>query len=107
MAETRPARLVSIRVEPEARRLSGAGASQQLLVIGTYSDGGERDLTDEAQWRLSNNSLARIDNGTRLVGLADGNLALTATVQGHSARTSFRFHESSGLSVSPETSQAS
>jgi hypothetical protein len=85
-----PARLISIRVEPQGRTLAGAGASQQLLVLGAFSDGTEQDLTDQCRWRLSDPSLARIADGARLFGLADGSLTLTATVQGHSATTSFR-----------------
>ncbi len=83
-------RLTSIRVEPADRTLAGAGASQQLLVIAESSDGAERDLTDRAVWKLSDPSLARIDQDARLFALADGALAITATVEGHSARSSVR-----------------
>jgi hypothetical protein len=80
-----PAKLVSIRVEPGMRTLSGAGASQQFLVTGTFSDGTEQDLTDAASWKISDPALARIDGTARLFALADGRLTLTASVQGHSA----------------------
>jgi hypothetical protein len=86
----RPAKLLSIRVEPETRTLAGAGASQQLLVIGTFSDGAEQDLTDQAAWRLSESALARIDNTARLFAIADGTVSLTAVVQGHTAKSSMR-----------------
>ena len=89
-ASQRPAKLLSIRIEPATRTLVGAGASQQLLVIGTFSDGGEQDLTDEAAWRLSDTALARIDNSARLFAIADGSVSLTAAVQGHTARSSMR-----------------
>ena len=85
-----PARLISIRIEPQTRTLAGADASQQLLVIGAFSDSTEQDVTDEAKWRLSDPALARLADGARLFALADGNLTLTATVQDHSATTSFR-----------------
>jgi len=84
------AKLVSIRVEPVTRTLAGAGASQQLLVIGTFSDGAEQDLTDQAAWRLSDETLARIDNSARLFAIADGSVSLTAVVQGHTAKSSVR-----------------
>jgi hypothetical protein len=84
------ARLISIRLEPQARTLSGTGASQQLLVVGEFSDGAEQDLTGIAAWRLSDPALARIAVGSRLLAMADGNLKLTATVQSHSATSSFR-----------------
>jgi hypothetical protein len=51
-------------------------------VIAEYSDGAERDLTDHAVWKLSDPSLARIDNDARLFALADGTVTVTATVEG-------------------------
>src|SRR5690242_16569534 len=80
-------KLTSIRIEPQGRTLAGAGASQQLLVIAEFSDGAERDLTDRAVWKLSDPSLARIDNDARLFALADGTVTVAATVEGHSARS--------------------
>jgi len=81
-------KLTSIRIEPQGRTLSGSGAFQQLLVIGEYSDGGERDLTDRAVWKLSDPSLARIDSDARLFALADGGLTVSATVDKHTGRSS-------------------
>ena len=81
-------RLMSIRIEPQGRTLSGSGASQQLLVIGEFSDAAERDLTDRAVWKLSDPSLARIDSDARLFALADGGLTVSATVDKHTARSS-------------------
>ena len=86
----RPAKLLSIRIEPATRTLAGAGAYQQLLVIGTFSDGVEQDLTDQAAWRLSDAALARIDSSARLFAIADGSESLTAVVQGHTAKASVR-----------------
>lgn len=83
-------KLLSIRIEPQGRTLAGTGASQQLLVIGMFSDSTEQDLTDEAQWRLSDPALARIATGARLFAVADGALTVTATLQGRAAATSFR-----------------
>jgi len=80
-------KLTSIRIEPQGRTLAGAGAFQQLLVIAEFSDGAERDLTDRAVWKLSDPSLARIDNDARLFALADGTVTVAATVEGHSARS--------------------
>ena len=83
-------RLLSIRIQPQDRTLSGAGASQQLLVIGVFSDSTEQDLTDDAKWSLSDPALARIADGALLFALADGALTVTATVHDRSATTSFR-----------------
>lgn len=89
-AAEQSAKLTSIRIEPQGRTLAGAGASQQLLVIAEFSDGAERDVTDRVVWKLSDPSLARIDNDARLFSLADGALTVTATVDTHSARSSLR-----------------
>ncbi len=88
-AEPAP-KLASIRIEPQGRTLAGAGASQQLLVIAEFSGGAERDLTESAVWKLSDPSLARIDHEARLFALADGIVTVTATVEGHSAKSSMR-----------------
>jgi hypothetical protein len=83
-------RLTSVRIAPQGRMLSGARASQQLLVIASYSDGAENDVTDRAVWRLSDPSLTRIDKDARLFALADGALIVTATFEGRSATSSVR-----------------
>ena len=83
-------KLLSIRIEPDGRTLAGTGASQQLIVIGVFSDSTEQDLTDEVKWSLSDPALARIADGARLFAVADGALTVTATVQGREATTSFR-----------------
>src|SRR5437763_1198892 len=86
-------KLTSIRVEPEARTLVGAGASQQLLVTAEFSDGSEQDVTDRVTWKLSDPALARIDPGARLFAVADGTLTLTASFEGHSARSTLRMEQ--------------
>src|SRR5687767_6730760 len=45
-----PARLLSLSAEPAAVRLTGAGARQQLVITGKFSDGTERDLTGSAKY---------------------------------------------------------
>src|SRR5579871_6878487 len=92
MASPVPPRLLSIRVEPQ-RVLRGSHVSQQLLVIGTFSDSSEQDVTDLAQWSLSDPSLARIEGGARLLVIRDGLLTLTATVQGCTASSSLRIEQ--------------
>src|SRR5579871_131694 len=93
MASPVPPRLLSIRVEPQERVLRGSHVSQQLLVIGTFSDSSEQDVTDLAQWSLSDPSLARIEGGARLLVIRDGLLTLTATVQGCTASPSLRIEQ--------------
>ena len=76
---------VSIRVEPKEASLRGSGASQQLLVIGTYADGGERDLTGETVWKLSDPVLAAMEPGGRLVARTNGAVIATAAAAGRTA----------------------
>jgi hypothetical protein len=75
---------VSIRIEPAERTLRGEGSSQQLLVIGRYEDGIERDLTGEAQWKLSDPELATIEGG-RIAARKNGTLAVSASIGGRNA----------------------
>ena len=83
----------SIRVEPNQRTLHGDGASQQLLVVGIYADGSERDLTAEAGWRLSDPELAAIDPSGKLAPRKNGTVTVTATAAGHSSRATLRIED--------------
>jgi hypothetical protein len=83
----RSARLISVRIEPQSRMLRGAGASQQLLVTGTLSDGTEQDLTEQAAWRVSDSKLGRISAAGRLFALGDGDLTVTVVVQSRPAKS--------------------
>lgn len=74
----------ALKVVPANASLSGAGASQQFLVIATTPEGEEKDVTDTASWQLSAPSLASLQDG-RLTAQADGTLTLTATYQGNKA----------------------
>jgi hypothetical protein len=85
-----PARLVSLRTVPSQASLKGARASQQFLAIATYADGSERDVTGEAEWRLSNPALAKFTEPARLAPVADGNLTLTATFSGTQAKAALK-----------------
>lgn len=44
--------LLSLSVQPPSIRFSSARATQQVIVTGRYSDGGERDLTSFADFRV-------------------------------------------------------
>jgi len=70
--------LVSLRIEPQNRSLQGAGASQQLLLIGSYADGTERDLTETAKWELSDPTLAELTAEATLSARKNGLLTVTA-----------------------------
>ena len=84
---------VSIRIEPKESRLRGNGASQQLLVIGTYADGGERDLTGEAAWKLSDPAPAVMEPGGRLAALKNGAVIATAVAAGRTAAATLHIED--------------
>src|SRR5712692_2548650 len=73
-------RLVSLKTVPEEATLRYAGAAQQFLAIASYDDGTERDVTGEADWRLSNPTLASFTGTARLAAKADGSLTVTAAL---------------------------
>jgi hypothetical protein len=80
---------VSLRVEPAARTLEGAGAQQRLLVLGESEDGRTRDATGNARWSVSNPKVAQVDAGGLLKAVGDGVVVVTATVAGQRARARF------------------
>ena len=85
-----PAELLSLRLAPDNATLWGAKASQQFLALGQYSDGLERDVTAEVQFSVSQPQIAEMEEGGRLVALADGAAALTASFGRHTATTKLR-----------------
>ena len=96
-------RLVSLKTVPEEATLRYAGAAQQFLAIATYDDGTERDVTSEAEWRVSNPDLASFTGTARLAAKDNGSLTITAAlsprahaqsavrIEGSSAARPFRF----------------
>ena len=76
------ARLLSIRLLPDEVQLRGEGAAQQLLVIGTYGDGLERDLTEGSRFFLADPALAEIDAQGRVRARSDGRTLLTVQSSG-------------------------
>ena len=73
-------KVVSLKTVPAEATLQYAGAAQQFLAIATYDDGTERDVTAEAEWRVSNPALARLTSPARLAAIADGSLTVTAAL---------------------------
>ena len=76
------ARLLSVRLLPEEVRLRGKGAVQQLLVVGTYADGLERDLTEGSRFSIADPALAEIDDQGRVRARSDGRTLLTVQSSG-------------------------
>ena len=63
--------LQSLEVEPVAVRLA-AGTQRPLTVLGRYSDGGVRDLTDRVSWSSDAPATATALNGGERPGLLRG-----------------------------------
>lgn len=87
------AKLVSLRTAPVEARLKGARATQQFVAIAKYSDGTERDVTAEVEWRLSNPALGKFISLARVAPSADGSLTLTAALSGVQARSTLRIED--------------
>jgi hypothetical protein len=85
--------VVSLRTLPSTAVLKGARATQQFLAIATYSDRTERDVTAEAEWRLSDPALAKFVSLGVLGPLADGKVTLTAAISGHQAGSAVKIED--------------
>jgi hypothetical protein len=79
--------LLSIRITPKEINLWGAHAAQRVVVIGEYGDGLERDLTAQTHLTVSNPALASVDEGARVVAVADGRTEVAAAFQGFRAQS--------------------
>ena len=75
-------RLLSVRLLPDEVRLRGRGAAQQLLVIGSYDDGLERDLTETSRFSIADPELAEINARGRVKARSDGRTLLTVQSSG-------------------------
>jgi hypothetical protein len=78
---------------PPQAVLHGARATQQFLAIAGYSDGGERDVTAQVEWRLSSPALAKFISPGRLAPSKDGTLVLTAVLGAQHAQSTVRIEE--------------
>ena len=94
-AEPSPAaRLLSVRLLPEEVRLRGKGAAQQLVVIGTYADGLERDLTESSRFTVADPALAEIDAQGRVRARSDGRTLLTVQSSGQVLQAAVQVRDS-------------
>lgn len=80
-----PPTLLSLRIVPEEIHLSGLNNTQQVLVLGRYSDGLERDLTGASPLVVDSPKVAVIEGQGRLTARAEGNTILQAHVANQSA----------------------
>jgi hypothetical protein len=82
-----PGKLLSVRIETgravEGRfLLNGPGASQQLLVTGTYSSGQVRDLTRQARYSCTPAGVAALDRSGVVTPIRDGKSEIAAVLPG-------------------------
>ena len=79
--------LVSLRLHPESPTLWGPDASQRFVVLGTFVDGLERDLSTVCEFSINDPQIASIESGGRIQALADGNTLLSVEVAGLQIKT--------------------
>ena len=77
--------LVSVEVFPEKVDLRGAEPSQRFVVLGTFSDGLQRDVTSRSSFHVDNGEVAKIDGSSRIVGVSEGDARVRVEVEGHTA----------------------
>lgn len=77
--------VVSLRIVPAESRLTGSGASQQLLVLGKTAEGAEIDVTGEASLVVADPAAAELREGARVFGTSDGATEVTASYAGLSS----------------------
>ena len=87
--------IVSIRLLPEARTLSGKAASQQFVVMAKTAGGKELDLTEQARFTLADPELAAFKETGRVIAVRDGETKVRAAVGTHEAEVSLRIEGSS------------
>lgn len=75
-----PPQPVALRVEPPEMTLK-VGESGQYKAIATFSDGSEKDVTQEAAWSVSDASVASVAGGLA-TGLGAGQADVAAAWQG-------------------------
>ncbi|MFP2907428.1 beta strand repeat-containing protein [Pyxidicoccus sp. 3LFB2] len=83
--DPKPTELTGISVTPATLTLAG-GATQQLTVTGTYSDGSTKDVTSSATFVTDAPATATVSSpGGRVTAVAAGTTKITATASGKSA----------------------
>jgi hypothetical protein len=75
------ATLLSIAVTPASASIA-AGSSQQYKAVGSYSDGSTQNITSTVEWDSSDSSIAAISSSGLAIGLAEGDINITASLSG-------------------------
>ncbi len=85
---------LSLRLMPQEIRMWGAGASQRLVVIATFADGTERDVTADTRLEVNDRDVADLSAEGKLVPRNDGETAIRAEFQGQVSQASIGVRES-------------
>ncbi len=82
--------IVSIRLVPDSRTLWGKDSSQQFVVMARLADGGESDVTEQAQFSLLDAEVGAARSTGRVFAVGDGETKIRAVVGEHEARAIVR-----------------
>ena len=82
--------VISLRLVPQQPILWGAQASQRFLMLATYEDGLERDVSAESEWKLSSRQVVQLESHGQVSALANGEVDLIGNFAGRSAQTRVR-----------------
>ncbi|MFN8006417.1 MAG: DUF1549 domain-containing protein [Terriglobia bacterium] len=85
-----PAAPLSIRLVPEQVTLWGISATQQFMVLGSYADGLERDVTTLAHYSLSDAASGEITASGKYTARGTSDVTVTARVGERTAQTQIR-----------------
>ena len=83
--------IVSIRLLPQIRTLSGKNASQQYIVMAKTADGGERDVTEQTHFSLEYPETAAMKETGRVVATQDGETKVRASFGSHTSEATLRY----------------
>src|SRR5262249_29402841 len=89
-----PAAPLTVRILPERVTLHGARAAQRFIVLGTFADGLERDVTGQCRFALSDPGLLALDAAGRITPSADGECDVKAEVGKKTATAHVRVERS-------------
>ncbi len=88
------AQLESIRVRPSSATLD-IGDRRNFEAQATFSDGTTQDVTEDANWSSSNESVGTINNSGRFTAVSAGNTTVRAALDGESDTARVTVRESS------------
>ncbi len=82
-------KVVSVDIYPPGAVLDGDGATQQINVLATFTDGSTRDITSMAVFMSTNGTSATIDEAGVVTAHARGEAFLMARYETHTVGTRF------------------